>query len=70
MFTVTVPSHDGSKTYTLRKVEGVWVCDCHDHVHRSNGKAYVCKHIADVVTSFGFVVSAPKSKRAEEILAS
>jgi hypothetical protein len=69
MFTITIPSADQSKTYTLRKVEGVWTCDCPDHLHRSHGKAYVCKHIADLVVSLGFVVSAPKSKKAEEVLA-
>ncbi len=70
MFVVTVPSADKSKTYTVRKVaEGVWTCDCQDHVNRSHGEKYCCKHVADLAVSLaGFVSVAKMSKKAQEVL--
>ena len=69
MFTITIPNNDGTKKYTLRKVENVWTCDCPDHLNRSHGKAYVCKHIASIVSSLAtFAATAEKSKKAAEIL--
>jgi len=69
MFAMTVPSHDGTKKYTVRKAGDVWVCDCPDHVNRSNGEAYLCKHLAEVAVSLaGFAAKATKSKRAEAVL--
>ena len=69
MFVLTVPSDDQSKTYTVRKAGDVWVCDCADHVNRSKGQPFVCKHIAEVVASLvKFATTATKSKRAQAIL--
>jgi hypothetical protein len=69
MFIVTVPSSKGDKSYTIRKVGEQLVCDCHDHLYRSHGKPYVCKHIADFIAeTVQFAAAATKSKAATEIV--
>lgn len=70
MFVVEVPSEftEGRK-YTVRKAGNVWVCSCKDHVHRSNGEAYTCKHIAEVARSlFLHITASATSKAAKGLL--
>lgn len=70
MFVITVPSESSKKTYTIRKVEDVWVCDCKGHVYHSHGKAYTCRHIADLAASlFAHVASSAMSGEAKVKLA-
>lgn len=70
MFVVTVPSADQSKTYTVRKVADQFVCSCQDHLYRSEGAPYLCKHLSALTVEFAqFAVVANKSKAAEKILA-
>ena len=70
MFVITVPSADKKKAYTVRLVgNGVWVCDCRDHVYHSHGQKHCCKHIAGVAKSLAqFATVAKKSEKAMEIL--
>jgi hypothetical protein len=71
MFVVTVPSSKPGTVYTVRKAaESVWVCDCPDHVNRSHGAPFVCKHIAGIAADLADFATktAAKSKRAAEIL--
>ena len=70
-FVITVPSeHTEDKEYTVRKAGDAWVCSCSDHVHRSNGEPYTCKHIAVIAKSiFAHVLgSAARSKAAKAVL--
>lgn len=70
MFVMTVPSSTEGKTYTVRLVEEHWVCDCKDSVYRSEGKAYTCRHVAELAASlFAHVSSAKMSEKAKGILA-
>lgn len=69
MFIVKVPASTGDKKYTIRKVGAQLVCDCHDHLYRSNGEPYVCKHIAEVVAEIAtFTTTATQSKAAKNVL--
>lgn len=70
MFAITVPSTSGHGPYTVRKVsDDVWTCSCSDHIHRANGKKYVCRHIAQVAVDLAsFVTAAKKSSKAKEII--
>ena len=72
MLVIKVPSADGTETYTIRQVaDGVWVCDCPDHVFHSHGAPYACKHLTGLATSLaGFVTSAKKSDAAVKLLES
>ena len=70
MYVIKVPSTNGESTYTIRRIsEDVWSCDCQDSIHRTNGKQYTCRHIADLVASlFAHVKESNCSKKAREIL--
>lgn len=71
MFKLEIPSSDGTKVYQVRKVaDSVWTCDCPDHLYRSNGETYVCKHIGQVLKSLTFFAEGAKgkSKAAEELV--
>ena len=69
MYVIKVPSTDGESTYTIRRIsENVWSCDCQDSVHRSNGKQYTCRHIAELVASlFAHAKESNYSEKAREI---
>lgn len=70
MFVITVPASKTGQTYTVRMVDkNLWVCDCPDHVNRSAGKPYVCKHIASLVASLvSHTDGTTMSTRAADIL--
>lgn len=71
MLTMTVPSSKRGETHTIRLVaEGIWTCDCPDHVYRAAGKPYVCKHIAKLAVSLASFATktGAKSKSAENVL--
>lgn len=70
MFVITVPASKPGEKYTVRMVSHeLWTCDCPDHVNRSHGKAYTCKHIAKLVSSLAHHANgSEKSKSAQAII--
>lgn len=69
MFIAKVPASTGDKKYTIRKVGSQFVCDCHDHLYRSNGDAYLCKHLAELAAELAtFATTATQSKAAKVVL--
>lgn len=69
MIVAYVPSDSGDKNHTIRQVGDQMVCTCYDHLFRSNGEHYVCKHIAQVAAEmFQFVHEAKQSKQATAVL--
>ena len=57
------------KEYTVRKAGQVWTCSCDDHVYRSHGGEYVCRHIAKLAVDVAaFATRARKSAQAERII--
>lgn len=69
MYVTKVPSTNGESTYTIRKIGDQFICSCDDHVHRSNGQPYLCKHLAFFTADLvSFATDAKKSKKASEIL--
>jgi len=69
MFVIEVPSSEDGKKHTVRKAGQTWVCSCRDHVHRSNGERYTCRHIATVAKSLiAHITESELSKTATRIL--
>lgn len=59
----------GERVYKVRKAGDVWTCTCDDHVYRSHGNPYSCKHIAMVTASlFAFSATAQHSDASKTIL--
>ena len=69
MFVITVPASKPGEKYTVRKVADQFVCSCPDHLYRSEGNPYLCKHLGALAVEFTkFAVTAEKSKSAEKII--